>query len=152
MFHRFTLAAVLAAVGVAFVWGAWHYPFGSLRSMGPGLFPIAVGALLIINAVGIALVSDDSESLSGSPEGGGPTGTFDSIRVHVSILGSFLVFAVLVQPIGFAMAAMAMIVCCSFARRRIQIGETLLLAVGLTALAALVFIKMLGVQLRMFPL
>ncbi len=150
--HRYTIGGLLAAVGIASVWIARNYPFGSLRNMGPGFFPIAVGVLLIINAAVIAFLSDDSNPPEEKEqEGDEPVGAIEVFRILVSILGSFVVFTILVQPFGFVIAAIAMIVCSSLARRQFQIGETLLLAVGLTTLAALLFIGMLGLQLRMFP-
>lgn len=54
------IAVILALSGAYMVWQGLEYGFGSLRRMGPGFFPVAVGAALIILALGIAFETRSS--------------------------------------------------------------------------------------------
>jgi hypothetical protein len=47
--------ALMLAIGAATVWQGAGYRFGSLTRMGPGFFPVALGALLAVLGIAIAI-------------------------------------------------------------------------------------------------
>jgi hypothetical protein len=129
----------LAAFGVAFAIGAMTYTVGSPVRMGPGFFPLIVGALLATLGVVIAIrpVLDGEDDPITQP----------AWRGLVLILGSIVVFGLTVRGLGLVPAVFVTALIASLASQRTGTLGALLLAVTLTVLCVLIFV--VGLSLRL---
>ncbi len=141
--HRDLLDGLLmAAVGFAAAWYAYeHYELGSPRSMGPGFFPFGLGILLGILGVLIALPAlvrpGERLRLAWGPLG--------------SVVGSIVLFALLLKTAGLIVACAASVLVASLADRTITWRGRLVAAAVIAGLCWLVFIVALGMVLPVWP-
>jgi hypothetical protein len=136
--------AGLLFVGIAalFMALASQYRFGEAHRMGPGYFPIMVGALLAILGVvvaGRALVLD-----------GPPLARFKSRPLLVTILAVVL-FGLAIERLGLAAAIAVLVVVSAFADRNVSLLSSLILAVLLIAFSVATFVWLLGLPLPVWP-
>ena len=127
--------AMLIGTGAVSVIVARNYPFGTSLRMGPGYFPSVLGGLLVL--FGLYLVASglrSNEKIAGNW----------SLRALVVVPLSLVMFGLLMEYAGFVPALMVLVVGSSAAGREFRWGEALLLAVGLTVFATLLFIYGLG--------
>ena len=127
---------VVTGASVAFV-AATSYPLGTLARMGPGLFPAALGTILALFGVILAV-----QSLS-------RRGTRPDIRIWspLFVLGSVVAFAVIVTPFGLIPAIIAVTVISSLAELRLRPTSLALLCLGLCLFAPFVFRVCLGLSI-----
>jgi Ca2+/H+ antiporter len=125
----------LIAVGVAAMVLARDYPFGTALRMGPGYFPVILGALLIL--FGLAILA------GGLRRGEQVEGSW-SPRALVILPLSLILFGALMQYAGFVPAMLVLIVGSAAASSEFRLVEVLLFALGLTALSVVVFVWALG--------
>jgi hypothetical protein len=126
---------MLIAIGAAAVLIARDYPFGTALRMGPGYFPVLLGALLIL--FGLAILAGGlrrGEQIAGSW----------SLRALVVLPLSLILFGALMQYAGFVPAMLVLIVGSATASSEFRLVEVLLFALGLTALSVVVFVWALG--------
>jgi hypothetical protein len=126
---------MLIGTGAATILIARDYVFGTALRMGPGYFPSVLGGLLVL--FGLYLVGAGlrrRELIEGSW----------SLRALIVLPLSLVVFGLLMENAGFVPALMVLIVGSSAAGSEFRLVETLLLAVGLTAFAVVLFIWGLG--------
>src|SRR5262245_28175566 len=126
---------MLIAVGAATVFIARDYPFGTALRMGPGYFPVILGALLIL--FGLAI-------LAGGLRRGEQIASSWSPRALIVLPLSLILFGVLMQYGGFVPAMLVLIVGSATASSEFRLVEVLLFAIGLTALSVAVFVWALG--------
>ena len=126
---------MLIAIGAAAVLIARDYPFGTALRMGPGYFPVILGALLIL--FGLAILA------SGLRRGEQVEGSW-SLRALVVLPLSLILFGVLMQYAGFVPAMLVLIVGSATASSEFRLVEVLLFALSLTALSVVVFVWALG--------
>jgi putative tricarboxylic transport membrane protein len=126
---------MLIAIGAATVFIARDYPFGTALRMGPGYFPVALGALLIL--FGLAILA------GGLRRGERVEGSWSPRALIVLPLSLFL-FGVLMQYAGFVPAMLVLIVGSATASSEFRLVEVLLFALGLTTLSVVVFVWALG--------
>lgn len=126
---------MLIGIGAAAMLIARSYPFGTALRMGPGYFPIMLGALLIVFGL-IILASGlrDGERIAGSW----------SLRALIVVPLSLMMFGLLMTHAGFIPALMVLIVGSAAAGSEFRFLEVLLFAIALTALAVVVFVWALG--------
>jgi hypothetical protein len=117
---------------------ARDYGMGTALKMGPGYFPTVLGALLTLIGI-ISLVR--SFIATGSPIGG------LAFKGLLLVVGSTLVFGLIVRGAGLAVALPALVIMSAYASVRFGWGPSLALAAGLTLFCVLVFLKGLGVPL-----
>jgi hypothetical protein len=126
---------LLIAVGAAAIVVARDYAFGTALRMGPGYFPVMLGALLILFGVAILAVGlRRSERISGAW----------SLRALVVLPLSLVLFGLLMQHAGFVPAMLVLVFGAAAAGTEFRFMEILLFALGLTALAVAVFVWGLG--------
>jgi len=91
---------VASLLAVAYLAEAMRYPRGTMAQPGPGLFPLAVGVLLLIVAVGSGLEVwlDGTSGDMGWPRGS------DALRV-LAVLATSLGYVVLLPYVGHPVAA-----------------------------------------------
>jgi uncharacterized membrane protein len=126
---------MLIGTGAATILIARDYVFGTALRMGPGYFPSVLGGLLVL--FGLYLVGAGlrrRELIEGSW----------SLRALIVLPLSLVLFGLLMENAGFVPALMVLIVGSSAAGSEFRLVETLLLAVGLTAFAVVLFIWGLG--------
>jgi hypothetical protein len=132
----------LAAFGVAFAIGAMTYTVGSPVRMGPGFFPLIVGALLAVLGVAIAI----RPALDGE-EGAITVPTW---RGLVLILGAIVLFGLTVRGLGLVPSIFLTTLIASLASQRTRVMGAFVLAVSLTALCVLIFVVGLSLRLPLF--
>jgi Tripartite tricarboxylate transporter TctB family len=127
------------AFGLAFAVGATSYPIGSLERMGPGLFPLVLGVLLVLLGAAIAIrrpAEPDGERLTAPPWLG-----------LALALGAIVVFGVTVRGLGLLPSIFITAFLASLGSRRNSPPVALLLAVALTVSSYLIFV--VGLQLNL---
>ena len=128
--------ALLVALGAAFTAYSWmHYPLGTVTRMGAGMVPFSLGVILAIFGGMILFASLSRE------------GRFPQIRVATPlvVLGSVILFAVVIKPFGLLSAAFLATFVAAFADLSFRPLRNAALATGLSAVAYLIF--SLGLQL-----
>jgi Tripartite tricarboxylate transporter TctB family len=134
----FWAGVIYIAFGLIAVIIARDYGMGTALRMGPGYFPTVLGGLLILIGI-IALVRSFLQA-------GTPLGGF-AVKALLIIVGSSLLFALIVREIGLLIALPILIIMSSYASVHFRWPTTLTLAAGITIFCVLVFTKGLGVPL-----
>jgi hypothetical protein len=126
------------AFGGAFAVGALGYSLGTTARMGPGFFPLLLGAILVVFGVLVALrpVEGDEEPL-----------TRPSWRAVALLLGGLLAFGLAIRPLGLIPAVFLASVLAAFASRETRPLTAVGLAVALTVVSVLVFV--IGLKLTL---
>lgn len=147
--------ALIAAIGLSTVYAATGYHIGSLSQMGPGYFPAAVGVLMVITGMLIALAArgdakvdtaaDDDES----GHHGHPTSLPDT-RAAVCIVLSIVAFILFGHYGGLIPATFAITFISGFGDRTNTFKQVFILAVFMCVVAAVVFEWALKLQLPLF--
>lgn len=132
----------LTALGLFAAWYAHaHYELGDLQRMGPGYFPIALG--LILAVLGL-LVAIPAWFRHGEP-----------IVVNWKTLGlvtlAIVVFALLLKSVGIVFATMVSVLVSSVADSHTSWRARVLVAVGVAAVTWLVFILGLSMVIPVWP-
>lgn len=135
-------AALFVGIGVLGLVMSRGLDFGSLSQMGPGFMPRIVCLLLI--GVGLAV---------GVPALRRPAELIEPMRARPLLVITLAVigFAYAATHLGFVLAALWLVIAGSLADPGGRWRTTLLLAAGLTAFGALVFVYGLGVQVPLWP-
>lgn len=158
--HRDHLAgAAMVLLGLAAVWFAWPLEFGTLLQMGPGFFPVTLGALMTLVGVLIAISGGRPSDPSLVPDFPGEP---DDVRVTAHtvasaraagpdwrgwacILGAFVAFIVLFQHAGAVPATTAIALLAALAER----GNSWISVVSLAIFANLALVVVFWWALRM---
>ena len=141
------------AIGVGFAWSASHYTIGNAAKMGPGYFPLLLGALLTV--LGGVLVF---KALVFETEDGGRIGPW-AWRPVVFIVLANLVFGVLIggmssvgiPPMGLVLAIFVVTILSAKASSEFRWKEVLVLALVLATGSYLTFVVLLKLQLAIWP-
>jgi hypothetical protein len=131
----FWAGVVYITLGVAGMWIARDYPFGSALRMGPGYFPTVLGGMMI--AFGIAVL------LMGIKNNEKMKGTW-SIRALIMLPLATGVFGFVMEHAGFIPALALLIPMSAASGNEFKWGEILLLTIGLLVICTGVFIYGLG--------
>jgi hypothetical protein len=140
--NDFWCGVIFIAIGIAFMVLAGEYRMGTAARMGPGLFPTLLGGLLAVVGLslsGPALVRD------------GEAFPRLHLRPLLMLLASIVVFALLLQPLGFVLSALALIIAGGFADPDLRFVESVGLSIVLTAFSVVVFVLVLGLPLTLWP-
>ncbi len=122
------------------------YALGTASRMGPGYFPMLLGAFLLVLGTLIAL-----KAIVFRPaEGDGKVGVIDW-RVVIVILGSVFIFALLLRPAGLIPSTFIMIILSGFAERSFKIIPIVILALFLSVLVWLIFVWGLDLTVPIWP-
>ncbi len=131
----FWAGMMLIAIGLAAMFIAREYRFGSALRMGPGFFPTMLGGILVVFGACIAAI--------GMRRG-------ERIQGHVSLRAlallplSLILFGVLVERAGFVPALVALVFVSAASGREFKFIEVLLLTGVLTLASLALFIWGLG--------
>lgn len=132
-------------VGTGFSWGATQYRFGTSASPGPGYFPFGLGVLLALLGAFVLFKGVTLET-----DGGDRIGRF-AWRPLLVILGSVVLFGLLLQRGGLVVAMPALVLVASTADGGFHWKGALVTAALLTAVSWLVFIVGLKLSIPMWP-
>jgi hypothetical protein len=149
----FLSGVMFTCVGLAFSIGATNYKIGSGARMGPGYFPLVLGALLAIGG-GVVMLN----ALSSGSEGGDRVGRI-AWKPLILIIGANLVFGLLlgglpdvgIPAMGLMVAIYALVVVASIAGPRFSMRSALILGTILAIGSYLTFIIGLSLQFQVWP-
>ena len=130
------------ALGIAAIAIAANYTLGTAARMGPGYFPRILGILLI--ALG-AILALRSARLDGNPLPGWKW------RPVLVVLGSVVIFGLIVNRVGVVVSTILLIVMSSAASHEFRPREAVVSGILLAALAVGVFLIGLKLQLPIWP-
>lgn len=135
-------ALLMLLVGMATVLGSFNYQIGSLARMGPGYFPLILGAGLMLVALLIAITppsTDAAEDYVFVPQ----------YKAWFLVFVSVVAFVVLGQYGGLIPATFVLAFIATLADKENSLKTALVVAVSLTIMAVVVFYY--GLQMQ-FPL
>lgn len=140
----FWAGVMFIAFGVFFAGFGSHYKFGSAAQMGPGYFPTMLGMLVIVLGIVVAI-------------GGLRTGATEERIAPFAwptlllVLGSVVLFGVLLQPLGLIVSLVVLVAVSSYASHEFTWRATLVNAAVLIGLCLLVFVWALKLQFPLWP-
>ena len=135
----FWAGAIYLALAAVVLFIGRNYALGSSARMGPGYFPAALGAILAV----FGAVSVGRSFL----RPGEAIAAF-AWRPLVLVLGSVVLFGLLLDRVGVLIALPCLIVVSALASRHSRINVTSVSAlVGIVAFCVIVFVKGLGVPM-----
>ncbi|MDO8276768.1 MAG: tripartite tricarboxylate transporter TctB family protein [Burkholderiaceae bacterium] len=149
----FYSGVMFGVMGVAFAWGATNYNVGEGARMGPGYFPLMLGAILAGIGLIIMFFSLVVETADGDKVGRW------AWKPLALILGSNLVFGILLgglpsiklPSMGLMVAIYALVILASLAGENFRIKSVLVLATILAIGSYLAFIVLLKLQMPVWP-
>ncbi len=121
--------------GMIGLWVGSDLTFGSARNMGPGYFPMIICAVIV--AIGLVLMA---KSLAIE----GPAIERIQIRPITLILLAIAAFGLLTAKLGAVLSATLLIVLAAYARRHVNVIETLVFAVATATVVVVIFVYALG--------
>ena len=130
------------ALGTAgFVLG-WDYPFGTTARMGAGFVPkllsgLLLGAGIIVTGIGILRRAQPMQRWH--------------LRPLLFVLASVLVFGALIETGGLVPATIGMVLVAAAATLDTRWLETTIVGVALAGAAVLIFVKGLGLAMKILP-
>jgi hypothetical protein len=124
-------ALVFIVIGLAGAYFGRDLAFGSAARMGPGYFPIILSWIIV--AIGL-IVGARALTIDGPPI---EPVQFRPIAV---IIAAILVFGYLIDIVGLAITAALLTILAAYARRGVNLVETVLLAAGLGIFCVAVFV------------
>jgi hypothetical protein len=138
----FWAGLLFVGLGILAVWVGSRYPLGTAARMGPGYFPRILGLLLMFLGAIIAFrgVRWDGEAI--------PRWRW---RPTLVVLGSVVIYGLIVASLGIAISTVLLIVGASAASHEFRLKESIVAGLLLSALAVGVFVVGLGVQLPIWP-
>ncbi len=138
----FWAGVLFIALGIFAIVIGSNYSLGTAARMGPGYFPRILGILLIVLGAIVAF--------SGLRVPGVKIAAWHW-RPTLVVLGSVVVFGLIVDKLGMAITTVLLIVGSAAASHEFRPREALISGVILSALAVGVFVVGLGVQLPIWP-
>jgi Tripartite tricarboxylate transporter TctB family len=141
------------AAGGAFALGAMQYTIGEAAKMGPGYFPLMLGVLLTVLGMAITF-----KALTVEVDGGEKFGSF-AWKPLLCVIGANIVFGICLGGIkaiglgslGLIVGIYALVLIASIAAEHYKIHEVLALATALAIGCYAVFIKLLNLQMPVWP-
>ena len=133
----------IAAIGLAALLIARTYPIGTLRTLGPGFFPLVLATLLIVVGGLIALNRDVSVPDAHEPDGL----DHPEYRGWACIVAGIAAFILLAKPAGMLPATFACVFIAAMGDRTSSWRASFLLAAGLAIVGTAVFYYGLRIQL-----
>lgn len=143
----FWSGVLFVLLGIFFIYFAQEHEIGSASRMGPAYFPTLLGAALgILGAVialrGLLKVPEDPDE-----------GRLEKFHFFILflILGSVVLFSLLLTTFGLMISLAAMIVVATLASKHLYWKETLIMIVVLDALAYAIFVVGIGLFVPVWP-
>ena len=135
---------MICAVGIFIViYAHGNYPMGTMRRMGPGMFPAGLGAVLSL--LGMVLALNSWRSLRANAGHDWPPVRFELRTAGLTVAG-VVAFAVLLRPMGLIPAVIAVVCISALSDARNKPLGIVVLALVLVALATVIFKFGLGLS------
>ena len=141
---------LMTLIGLATVAAGLRYHTGSLSKMGPGFFPVAVGALLAFVGVMIAASARNGPPADSQASGHGQRAGLPDFRGCVCIILGVLSFLLLGKYGGLIPATFSIVFISALGDRSNTVKQAALLALAMCVIAAVVFWWALQLQLPLF--
>lgn len=134
--REMAVAAAIAILGLYMVWEGRSYGIGSVREMGPGYFPVALGCVLTVLGAGLVLAGRGEQRQ-------------ESFRLKplLCIVGAMIAFGYLMPRTGFVPATIALVLLSVLADKGFRLWEVAVLLVVLPVLGYVIFVAVLGMPL-----
>ncbi len=139
--HDIVGGLALTALGAFAAFYGQQYEFGSLNRMGPGYFPVALGLIVAVLGLFIAVPAFFRR---GEP-------------IHIEwktlalVLGSIVAFALTLKTLGLVLATVLAVIISSLADNDTRWKGRLIIAAGVATITYLVFIRGLSMVLPVWP-
>ena len=135
-------ALAILGLGLFAIVEALGYRLGELRNIGPGAFPLIVGALLVLSgfliiAEGLGRLNADEANSEGSA----------SLRVLAFVCAALFAFAYMMPRFGTVPAIVVCVVLAAQADGSLRMWQVLALATGMAAFCTIVFVTLLNLPL-----
>ena len=140
----FWSGVLFVALGLFFACFGSRYAMGTAARMGPGYFPVSLGVLTVLLGIVLSLTS-----LTGR-ESGEKVGSFH-FPTLLLILGSVVLFGVLLKPLGLIVSLLVLVVVSSYASHEFSWKATLANAAVLVVMCLVVFVWALKLEFPMWP-
>jgi hypothetical protein len=152
----FGAGVMFMVVGVAFAWGATSYNIGEAARMGPGYFPLVLGALMAL--LGAFITFEGLVLEPGEEDGDGKIGNF-AWRPLTFIIASNVLFGLLLgglpklglPAMGLIAAIYGLTIVSAMASDEFKWKEVLILATVLSAFSYFTFVYLLKLQFPVWP-
>ena len=132
---------IFIGFGLAFAITAWTYDLGTALRMGPGYFPLLLGAVLVL--LGAAVIVEGIVAGEGEAIGAVPW------RGIVLLTLAVLFFGFTVTRLGLAASLFVTVLIAAFSSQRTSLIGGLVMAVALTVFCILIFVQALGMPVRL---
>jgi hypothetical protein len=140
----FGAGLMFTGFGIASIVIAASYPLGTAARMGPGYFPRILGILLILFGA-ILIVRSLITHNAGTPI------SIGSFKPLLIVLGSVVVFGIVVNWLGLILSSVLLIVLSSSASPEFRWKEALISGLVLAAGSYAAFVYGLGLQFTVWP-
>ena len=140
----FWSGVMFVALGLGFAWGATQYQMGDAARMGPGYFPFWLGICLAALGAVVTLTAL-------SPKAEETEVTKFDFKILAIIIGSVILFGVLLRPLGLYLSLFLLVVISSVASHDFSWKVAVLNAIFLVVFCWLAFIKGLGLIFPLWP-
>jgi hypothetical protein len=143
-------ALILMVLGAFVAVAGWHYRLGTLRNMGAGYAPFALGAALLAAGALIAALSMSAGAVVRAPIAckSHPEGI--DVRAWVCVLAGIGAFVLLARQLGLVPAAFACVFVSALGDRANSMRDASMLAAAMAVVGYLVFNLALGLPLAPF--
>ena len=131
----FGAAIAIMLIGIAGLYFGADLTMGTAGRMGPGYFPRLLSWLIVAIGAFIGMKSLFTE---------GPPIEAPVFRPMFFVLLSIIVFGYMMYYVGLAITAVAMIFVSAYARKEVNLLETLIFAIGTSLFTVFVFVYALG--------
>jgi hypothetical protein len=131
-------AGAVLGIGLLLVHQGYSMPLGRLASFGPGLFPLMLGALLVLFSVALFLTAGTRSAGAGGPM---------PWRAMIFVSLGMFAFASLIRSYGLVPATVSLVVLCSMGGAGFRPLTAVLVAAGLSLAGVAIFIWGLGLAL-----
>ncbi|WP_322103356.1 tripartite tricarboxylate transporter TctB family protein [Paraburkholderia sp. J41] len=141
----------MVVIGMSAVYAGMSYDVGTLTSMGAGFFPVAVGALLAVVGILIALAARDlPKPASNSGDTADAHSRLPDLRGAVCIIAGTLAFILIGKYGGLIPATFAIVFISALGDRTNTVFRAAALSIVMCAIALVVFSWALKLQLAPF--
>ncbi len=140
----FLSGLMFIVVGLSFSWVARGYSMGTAARMGPGYFPFWLGIVLAILGVVVALGSL-------SREGEGDRMARWDLKTLLWILGSVVLFGLVLRPLGMVLSVVLLVLVSSMASHEFSWKGAVLNAIALVVISVGAFVYGINLQMPVWP-
>lgn len=135
---------MIAVIGVVVFVMALQFPLGTAARMGPGFFPLILGALLVLMGFGIVLLDTPVDP---KEEDSFVTFVRPRLRAILFLIIAPIAFALLIEPAGLVPAVFAAVFISAFGDPSVKFVRALILSASVAVFCALVFGVGLGLSI-----